>query len=184
MKNLILAILIVISTISASYALPDNFLGIKFDGTVDQIENKIPVPDGQRGATDLNYYFTDNMQMDGKDVGSLTLGYKKDTGKFYSLDLQMVFFEEAKRSKAIKMPEGNYVVMGQAPLAEEYFQLLYNYFSSNYGESKMETSEAGPMTLKTYKWDRNTGGLFINLYTGYSRQAKQTIVSCIILKIS
>lgn len=184
MKRIImLALSILCISSTMAYAVPDNFLGIKFDGTEEQCSSMTKLPDGSYGDPKQIYYRSENMQLEGTDLGSVYWGFNKETGKFASANIMMQFFESAKRSKVIKMPDGNYQMMGQLPLADEYFELLCIYFNKHYGKSTTETVKSGNADITAVKWDLSKDGLFINVNLIPFADGKNVMISAIVLKV-
>lgn len=189
MRHFLLAAIILALTVSTSSAATRSFVGLKFGCTVEEAKQVLnttltPMPEEQRpAAKDLQYYYTDNVQMDGKDLGSLFLGFNKATGKLYSIDFHFQFFDRAKRSKPIKMQEGHYMMMGKTEHGEEYFQMLYDSFTKHYGKPKQETYGTGDFATLVYKWDDDSNGYYFSMQQSKNPQAKMTVLGCVLLSV-
>lgn len=168
----------------AASAATNEFLGISFDSTAEQSTKLIKLAENFRPVPNIQYYRTDNEQINGKDIGSVYFGFHKDTGKFGSADFILQFFDAAKRSKAIKREDGAYIFMGQASLAEPYFEALCAYFDKNFG--KHEIKEGGMENQSFFKearWNAkiSSGRLTVSLSYGRPKEAPMSYISGVIL---
>lgn len=130
---LCLAALAIFLSAQIACAMPDNFAGVKFNSTASQNTALTKLSDDFRPVPNLLFYRTDNVQIAGKDIGSVYFSFDKTSGKFSSADFMMQFFDTAKRSKAIRKQDGSYMFMGQTSIAKEYFETLCKYFEESYG---------------------------------------------------
>lgn len=141
-------------------AAPDNFLGVGFNSTYDQYKDltKLP-PDFRPMPENIQYYRSGNMEIGGKDIGSVYFGFNTKTGEFYSADFAMDFVKPAKRTKAIKWQDGSYKVTGQISMAQEYFNTLCSYFEEGYGSYKIKeqtinNQQNKAFYYKTAEWEK------------------------------
>lgn len=181
-KFSVIGIILLLSLFATSAcADTDNFLGIKYDGTSEQCSEMTLLPDGSRGNPSKIYYRSDNLQLEGKDLGSVYFGFNKCDNKFYSADARLLFFNKAKRSKAIKMQDGTYQMMGKIELADEYYKMLCEYFSKDYGAPQESTQTSGSAEIKMANWN-SPDGIFVQVSTGRIEAAQQTYVGINIIK--